>query len=104
MILFVNAYAVSRHYGGPEEGGWWYDAGEPLASVPIEATENETGLAPLDPEQAERIREQLRAQLSEYKTSRASQGRYSVLGGDDIEVYIEDHPAQHFPEQRPHYE
>jgi len=22
---FVSVYEVSRHYGGPEEGGWWYD-------------------------------------------------------------------------------
>jgi hypothetical protein len=35
--LFVNVYLVSRVYGGPEEGGWWYDSGEPLASVPVPA-------------------------------------------------------------------
>lgn len=35
QVLYVNVYRVTRHYGGPEEGGWWYDAGEPLASVPI---------------------------------------------------------------------
>lgn len=35
--FYINAYAVTRHYGGPEEGGWWYNAGEPLASVPIQA-------------------------------------------------------------------
>ena len=34
-VLYVNAYAVTRHYGGPEEGGWWYNAGEPLASIPV---------------------------------------------------------------------
>jgi len=28
-MLYVNAYRVSRAYGGPEEGGWWYDVGEP---------------------------------------------------------------------------
>jgi hypothetical protein len=22
---FITAYAVTRHYGGPEEGGWWYN-------------------------------------------------------------------------------
>jgi hypothetical protein len=34
-MIYVNAYRVSRAYGGPEEGGWWYDVGEPMASVPI---------------------------------------------------------------------
>jgi hypothetical protein len=34
-MLYLNAYLVSRVYGGPEEGGWWYDAGEPIACIPI---------------------------------------------------------------------
>lgn len=34
-VIFVNAYEVTRHYGGPEEGGWWYNAGSPLASIPV---------------------------------------------------------------------
>ena len=25
----VQMYEVGRAYGGPEEGGWWYDFGEP---------------------------------------------------------------------------
>ena len=35
-LWYVNVYSMTRHYGGPEEGGWWYNAGEPLASVPVE--------------------------------------------------------------------
>ena len=27
-LMYVNAYEVTRHYGGPEEGGWWYNRGE----------------------------------------------------------------------------
>ena len=23
---FLNVYEVTREYGGPEEGGWWYNA------------------------------------------------------------------------------
>ena len=37
-MLYVNVYHVSQLYGGPEEGGWYYDAGEPIASIPIETT------------------------------------------------------------------
>ena len=29
--MFVNVYEVSREYGGPEEGGWWFDTGQPVA-------------------------------------------------------------------------
>src|SRR4051794_6841001 len=34
-IAFVNAYELTQGYGGPEEGGWWYDCGTPLASIPV---------------------------------------------------------------------
>lgn len=26
-VIFVALYAQDRAYGGPEEGGWWYDTG-----------------------------------------------------------------------------
>ena len=26
--FFLNVYETSRAYGGPEEGGWWYNCGE----------------------------------------------------------------------------
>lgn len=38
MLLYLNAYVVGRSYGGPEEGGWWYDVGNPVAIVPIPTT------------------------------------------------------------------
>lgn len=41
MFLFVNAHAVTRHYGGPEEGGWWYNTGEARASIPVRAEKRE---------------------------------------------------------------
>jgi len=31
--VWVTAYALTRSYGGPEEGGWWYDHAEPLETV-----------------------------------------------------------------------
>lgn len=34
-MLYVNVYLVSQVYGGPEEGGWYYDVGEPMGSTPI---------------------------------------------------------------------
>lgn len=88
---WVNAYAVSRNYGGPEEGGWWYDSGEPLASVPIDCDD--------DPEP-------VKARLKELIgwDKHPSQGRYSVIGGADFEIYVEDKMAQPFPERTPHYE
>ena len=94
-ILYVNAYAVSRHYGGPEEGGWWYDAGRVLASVPISADAPEADIAV--------IRKALTDILG-WERYPPSQGRYSVIGGSDFEVYVEDHVAREWPEETPHYE
>lgn len=35
-MLYVNVYLVTQIYGGREEGGWYFDSGEPLGSIPIE--------------------------------------------------------------------
>jgi len=42
IMLYLNAYAVVPAYGGAEEGGWWYDSGIPIASIPI-PTQREPG-------------------------------------------------------------
>lgn len=36
MRKYVNVYQVGRAYGGPEEGGWYFDHGVPVASIPVE--------------------------------------------------------------------
>lgn len=78
-MKYVNAYIVTRHYGGPEEGGWWFNAGEPLASVPV----SDNG----DPEV---IREDLRVKFADLNR--------------EVAVYIEEEFATYFPKERPHYE
>lgn len=91
-LRYVNAYLVSRRCGGPEEGGWWYDAGEPLASVPVGCRD----IAAI---------EEWRVKLTDMFSDRASKShRSSVFGGPDLEVYIEEHPAWRFPADRPYYE
>jgi len=34
-VKYANAYLTDRLYGGPEEGGWYYDVGEPIMSLPF---------------------------------------------------------------------
>lgn len=31
----INVYRMDRAYGGPEEGGWWYNLWEPELSIPV---------------------------------------------------------------------
>lgn len=89
VLVHANAYRITRHYGGPEEGGWWYDRGEPLGSLPC-ASQREAR------EACDKMRK---------KFKRLAKGDISsVLGGAEVGVYIEDGFAKPFPESRPIYE
>lgn len=86
---FVNAYSVTRHYGGPEEGGWWYDRGTPLASVPVPDGE------PVAPHVA-----RLEAMFEDETCGDLN----SVRGGSRLQISVELTFAQPWPASRPHYE
>lgn len=94
-IVYVNAYSVVRCFGGHEEGGWYYDAGTPLASVPVR--EEDEAVIELE-------KRRLRELLGWERPANNRLGRYSVNGGEDFEIYVEEEPAKPFPEERPHYE
>ena len=91
-MKYVNVYLIDRAYGGPEEGGWWYDTGKAIRGFPV-ATQRRA-------ERVQAIAKRLvvdpnnvgRREIS----SMASTGRYAV--------YIEDAPAADYPATRPHYE
>jgi hypothetical protein len=86
---YVNVYAVTRHYGGPEEGGWWWNYHEPLSSYLL--SENE------DPDE---ISEQLYQKYKDLEEGNI----YSVNGGVAIEVYKEFKFAEAYPKTKPYYE
>lgn len=86
--VWVSVYYVNREYGGPEEGGWWYNW----------YTHVETIRVPL------RFAEHHRRRL-EYKHRDHHYGNiYSVMGGQQVQVFIEGQPKQHETKRRPHYE
>lgn len=88
MYHYLNVYEVTRYYGGPEEGGWWFDAGEPVASIPFE-TEHETLLA-----------------IDEWKAKFPNNGNRFSVRPQAIDYYVlrEDHFAEAWPKERPRYE
>jgi hypothetical protein len=92
LPVYVNAYRVTQAYGGPEEGDWWYDVGEPLASVPIHTEEQE-----------DTVRNLLHTVLApQFEDARP---RTSATGdGEDLVITVERHLAAPFPATRPHYE
>lgn len=90
---WLNCYSVSRNYGGPEEGGWYYDEGRMLASLDV------TGKTE---EEIEASKAKLTEQFGWPKDNR--QGRFSVNGGADFEIRLEGERGSDYPEERPHYE
>lgn len=80
----INKYIITRHYGGPEEGGWWYDRGEFVECLGTYDSRDYAEHA-LENEQ-ERIKEE-----AEYCP-------------DKLRLLIETKPGEDFPRERPHYE
>lgn len=127
-LMYLNVYEVTRHYGGPQEGGWWFNHCEPVASVPVKAIsvegcsdvcyncsrarngdhdhngkkyelcEDSYHLEPTDPNKVA----ELRVYLEDLYGVRREGDIYSVLGGMDILIALEDHMGERTP--RPHYE
>lgn len=101
-VLYVNAYSISRHYGGPEEGGWWYDVHEPIMSVRVDENDIAPTLHEEDVEDAaKRIKE---LYVQRFRPMQPKHNRYSMIGGADIVVVIEETFAEFYPKERPRYE
>ncbi len=85
MPSYSNLYLAERRYGGPEEGGWYYDHMTCLRSEPY----TEAGHA---------------AMIAEAKVE--NEGRRplsSVLSTGLYVVYIENMPGETQPAQKPEY-
>lgn len=97
-VFFVHKHAISLEYGGPEEGGWWYEMGIPTGF----------SLGPITDEEA--AYEQTRA-LNELEHERRKvEEEYdytSVLAkmSNHFAYSVEDYAEpKAYPERRPHYE
>ena len=40
--IWVNLYLENRAYGGPQEGGWWFDYGTVEGSIPVQVRDAKT--------------------------------------------------------------
>ena len=94
-MFYVNAYERTQHYGGPEEGGWWYSVYKAVDCL---------GSSP-DQDAAHKLLGKVRQELAAQATERHD---YVVLPGyedhpdgnagveihfQDLVVFLEDHPA-----------
>lgn len=99
---FVWVAYVDRCYGGPEEGGWYYDTGEPVGpgreDSPIDLVQVFE-----DEDEARAARDALQAAVAEANIGRRSPN--SVLScGDYLQVMLTGTLPAAWPETRPYYE
>ena len=89
--LYINVYLVDRAYGGQEEGGWYYECGQPV----------ESRLADNGDQAAAMYCDRVIYWKHHNKGRREIS---SVLSTGRFLVRREANFARHFPETIPHYE
>lgn len=99
----VAVYLEDRAYGGPEEGGWWYDYGERIDDPEV------TGCVPAIFRASElAMAEDCCRLTNERLNETVNKGRHeisSVLSeGRYVAQVCEGYPVAHFPETKPYYE
>lgn len=95
----VACYLVDRAYGGPEEGGWWYDTG-----YPGKPRDNDPALATKyfeNKQDAYAYRDQMEKALEPYNEGRRPIS--SVISEGIWRVCVEEGPPHEWPVGRPHY-
>ncbi len=99
-LVYANLYLWDRAYGGPEEGGWFYD-------VEIPALSSDWGIDPPahghfpTPEEAEAALERLQEWCDSENTNRPHPT--SVASEGHFIVQLEAWPAEPTPKNRPYY-
>lgn len=88
-------YELNREYGGPEEGGWWYDSGELVRIFKVKRCTDEQATALCY--RANRLLERLQRNKRSTGSVLYSGGRHSVHA-------YENNAPQMFPAERPYYE
>lgn len=97
-VFYVHKHQVSLEYGGPEEGGWWFDMGIPTGF----------SLGPISNEEAAYEQARCLNQLEHERREREEKYEYTSVYGKMSNHYdyrVEDFPEpESYPKTRPHYE
>lgn len=104
--LSVALYLVDRAYGGPEEGGWYYDCGLLLdADDAFEALPNDWKPTFHNTwRRANKAREALQAKIEAAKLNEGRRSISSVLSDGMYQACIVEGFPHHWPRRRPTYE
>jgi hypothetical protein len=87
--VYVNIYRVDRCYGGPEEGGWWYDMWRLEDSLCIRHKD---------------LKELIPIVERNYWNNPKSPPLSSVISQGEWKIYVELKKAESETTSRPHYE
>jgi len=116
---FVNVYIVDRAYGGPEEGGWYYDTGELIETKQFFGMGEYGNVHESAVAYSEQVKKELeQADELEYKTGYgphdgcddAGNGddNYLIRGGTwgrgTYRIDVTTNKGKNYPEYTPHYE
>jgi hypothetical protein len=97
--LWINVYHLAMCYGGPEEGGWWWDRGTPVPGLSRSFSTRRRARQKAAAYLARAIDLVVRMHREEFRYDYES-----VCGGETYVVRVEEHPPRPFPARRPHYE
>jgi hypothetical protein len=103
-LFWVALYLADLAYGGPEEGGWYFDAGT-LVIDP--ETYRQVGYGPAGFAKSDDARahaEAMNRQLDELNRGRPEKSSVNSVGVFEVRVFRAQTLPTHFPETTPRYE
>lgn len=93
----VAVYDCGQQYGGPEEGGWWYDAGSLVRQIRIFKDKQKAYAF------CRRLNTKLQSRL--WGPNQGKREYTSVLSEGELMASVyKDVCPEGFPDRRPHYE
>lgn len=103
-LVWVAIFLVDPSWGGPQDGGWWFDAGELVTDPEIYARLGAYPAAFPTEDAAREHAERMARGLDALNEGRPP--KHSVLGQGVYEVHALEAPVlpRHWPETPPRYE
>lgn len=97
MRYLVCVYECEQRFGGPEEGGWWYDSGCLVRVMKVFRS------ADIAYDFCRRLNSKLNSRV--FGPNQGKREYTSVLSDGEYQAHVlEDSAPKYFPESRPHYE
>jgi hypothetical protein len=97
MTYLVGVYDCAQQFGGPEEGGWWYDSGDLVRVVGVYHSHDKAM------DHCCKLNQRLRSRV--FGPNKGKHEYTSVVSEGEVSAMVwENRAPEHFPNRRPHYE